>query len=193
MADIRVVVCESSKQTMPYVPLPAGHTHTTQELAKEEGAMLVDVREVTKGSRGRPGSGLGARGAGTGLLSGGRELRPPKLPLCSCVPPASLQHSIPRPPHCPSLLLPPHPHGHGHGLFRPQPSELASRGYVAGAVNMPMSSLRKQLASMSDKTKKVYVYCQVRAWVGAAAGSSGYHLALAYVRLHEMVNATCVK
>lgn len=48
-----------------------------------------------------------------------------------------------------------------------EPSELQSRGYVAGAVNMPMSSLRQQLAQLSDKTKKVYVYCQV--------GQRGYY------------------
>ncbi|EFJ52848.1 hypothetical protein VOLCADRAFT_86222 [Volvox carteri f. nagariensis] len=42
-----------------------------------------------------------------------------------------------------------------------EPPELDKVGKVESAVNMPLSSLRQQLAKLQDKDKKYYVYCQV--------------------------------
>jgi len=71
------------------------------------------------------------------------------------------------------MLLTPHPSGHAadtcllNGPVTPplslcckQPGEYA-RGFVPGAINMPLSTLRGQLDKL-PRDKRLYVYCQVR-------------------------------
>ncbi len=46
-------------------------------------------------------------------------------------------------------------------IFAPALWDLLQTGFVAGAMNLPLSTLRKRMSEVPDG-KKLYVYCQVR-------------------------------
>jgi len=64
------------------------------------------------------------------------------------------------------LLLPGLERGMGstHGPSLPCPLQ---NGFVPGALNLPVSSLRKRMSEVPEG-KKLYVYCQVGGWVGGS-------------------------